>query len=97
MSTSMGDYTEILIRQGTISPDQLAEAEAVANQSANMSVTEALTRLLRHRDYWVAASAATLAGELEGAPLEAELASLKEHPSKIVREAVEKALSNNSY
>jgi hypothetical protein len=65
--------------------------------TSTLDFTEALTRLLRHRDYWVAAIAATLAGELEGAPLEAELASLSEHPSKIVREAVENALSNNSY
>jgi len=65
--------------------------------TSRLTFTEALTRLLRHRDYWVAASAATLAGKLEGAPLEAELASLKEHPSEIVREAAESAISNNSY
>ena len=61
--------------------------------TSSLDFTEALTRLLRHRDYWVAASAATLAGALEGAPLKAELASLREHPSPIVREAVESALS----
>ena len=61
--------------------------------TSTLDFTEALTRLLRHRDYWVAAIAATLAGALEGGPLKAELASLREHPSPIVREAVESALS----
>ena len=40
----MGDFTEILLRQGVISPDQLTEAEAMARESA-MNVSDALVRL----------------------------------------------------
>ncbi len=39
-----GDYTEILIRQGTISPEQLAEAVQMADESG-MKVPDALNRL----------------------------------------------------
>lgn len=39
-----GDYTDILIRQGTISPDQLAEANQMAKQGG-MKLPDALTRL----------------------------------------------------
>lgn len=60
--------------------------------TSSLDFIEAMKRLLRHRDYWVAASAATLAGALEGTRLEAELVSLRRHPSPIVREAVEGAL-----
>ncbi|NIP86529.1 MAG: type II/IV secretion system protein, partial [Planctomycetales bacterium] len=44
MSTSMGSFTDILLRQGVISPDQLNEAEAMAQESAT-SVSDALVRL----------------------------------------------------
>ena len=44
MATSMGDFTEILIRQGAISPEQLAEADSLANES-NSKVADALIRL----------------------------------------------------
>ncbi len=39
-----GDYTEILVRQKVISPDQLAEAKQVAKQSA-IKLSDALVRL----------------------------------------------------
>ncbi|MBN2292427.1 MAG: Flp pilus assembly complex ATPase component TadA [Pirellulales bacterium] len=39
-----GDWTEILIQQGIISPDQLAEANQMATES-DMKVPDALTRL----------------------------------------------------
>jgi type IV pilus assembly protein PilB len=39
-----GDYTEILIRQGIISPEQLAEAVEMADESG-MKLPDALTRL----------------------------------------------------
>ena len=44
MSTSMGNFAEILIRQGVISPEQLAEAEQMA-KGADMKVGDALIRL----------------------------------------------------
>ena len=44
MATGMDKYTEILIRQGVISPDQLAEAQQMAKDTA-MNVDEALIRL----------------------------------------------------
>lgn len=44
MSTSMGDFTEILIRQGVISNNQLAEALQMAKGS-NTKVSDALIRL----------------------------------------------------
>lgn len=44
MATSMGGFTEILIRQGVISPDQLAEADQMA-RSSGMKVADALIRL----------------------------------------------------
>ena len=44
MATSMGDFTEILIRQGVISADQLAEANQMARASG-IKVGDALVRL----------------------------------------------------
>ena len=44
MATSMGGFTEILVRQGVISPEQLAEAEQMS-RSAGMKVADALIRL----------------------------------------------------
>jgi type IV pilus assembly protein PilB len=44
MSTTMGDFTEILIRQGVISNNQLAEALQMAKGSS-MKVSDALIRL----------------------------------------------------
>lgn len=44
MATSMGRFTEILIRQGVISPEQLAEADQMA-KSPGMKVGDALVRL----------------------------------------------------
>ncbi|NIL96706.1 MAG: type II/IV secretion system protein [Planctomycetales bacterium] len=44
MSTSMGSFADILLRQGVIGPDQLNEAEAMARESAT-SVGDALVRL----------------------------------------------------
>lgn len=44
MSTSMGNFTEILMRQGVISQDQLSEADEMARASGS-SVAESLVRL----------------------------------------------------
>ena len=44
MAKRKSDYTEILIRQGVISPEQLAEAQQVVAQSGT-SLSEALTQL----------------------------------------------------
>ena len=91
------DRTSLLPLVEATSSAEVHERSRKLLGTSTLDFTEALTRLLRHRDYWVAASAATLAGALEGAPLEAELLSLSEHPSPIVREAAGSALSNNYY
>jgi len=44
MAKRKSDYTEILIRQGMISPDQLAEAQQMANQDG-IKLPEAIARL----------------------------------------------------
>ena len=44
MATSMGDFAEILIRQGTISAEQLADAEKMAGE-LGIKVGDALVRL----------------------------------------------------
>jgi type IV pilus assembly protein PilB len=44
MAKRKGDYTEILIRQGLISPEQLAEAQQMSGDSG-MKLGDALTRL----------------------------------------------------
>ena len=44
MATKMGDFTEILLRQGVISKEQLAEAKKMARDS-NTKVGDALVRL----------------------------------------------------
>ena len=44
MATRMGGFTELLVRQGVISADQLAEAEQMA-RTADMKVGDALVRL----------------------------------------------------
>lgn len=44
MATKMGGFTELLVRQGIISADQLAEADQMA-RSADMKVGDALVRL----------------------------------------------------
>ncbi|MGB6045678.1 MAG: GspE/PulE family protein [Pirellulales bacterium] len=44
MSTSMGSFTDILVRQGVISPDQLTEADAMS-RDASISVGDSLVRL----------------------------------------------------
>ncbi len=41
----MGDFTEILVRQGVIGPGQLAEAEQMAKDARDLSVGDALIRL----------------------------------------------------
>ena len=45
MSTSMGDFTDILIRQGTISPEQLNEATVLSNREPSLNIADALIRL----------------------------------------------------
>src|SRR5262245_7560485 len=44
MAKSRGDFTEILIKRQTLSPDQLEEARALA-QSAGIKINEALIKL----------------------------------------------------
>lgn len=44
MATSMGDFTDILLRKGTVSPDQLAEAEQMSKGSGQ-TVADCLIRL----------------------------------------------------
>ena len=44
MATSMGAFTDILLRKGTISPDQLAEAEQMSKGSGQ-TVADCLIRL----------------------------------------------------
>jgi AAA family ATP:ADP antiporter len=58
---------------------------------------EALRRLSASKDYWIAACAVTVAGELGLAALKAQIESLREHPGSIVREAARRAstLSQN--
>ncbi len=58
------------------------------------SLSDALASLIGFRDDWVVASAVTVAGELELSSLGSKLAGMKEHPSPLVREVVEKALAD---
>ncbi len=56
-------------------------------------MVEALTRLSASDDYWVAACAVTVAGELRLKSLRTQIDRLREHPGAIVREAAERAFS----
>ncbi len=60
---------------------------------ATVPVVEALTRLSASDDYWIAACAVTVAGELRLKSLRAQIERLREHPGAIVREAAERAFS----
>jgi AAA family ATP:ADP antiporter len=60
--------------------------------STTLTFDEALSRLVRHRDAWIAATAVTVVAQLDASPIRAELESIREHPSPLVREAVEGAL-----
>ena len=60
--------------------------------SSALSFDEALTRLVRHRDPWLAATAVTVVANVDRSPIRAELEAMEEHPSKLVREAVQSAL-----
>ncbi len=62
--------------------------------SSAPSFDEALTRLVHHRDPWLAATSVTLVAHLDSSPIRAELETMEEHPSKLVREAVQSALRN---
>ena len=44
MATQMGDYTELLLRRGVVSLDQLSEAEQMARES-NKKVADCLVQL----------------------------------------------------
>jgi AAA family ATP:ADP antiporter len=59
----------------------------------NGTFEEALRRLSASHDYWIAACAVTVAGELQVAGLIRELESLRDHPGSIVREAAVRALT----
>jgi AAA family ATP:ADP antiporter len=54
---------------------------------------EALRRLSASHDYWIAACAVTVAGDLNLSALMPQIESLREHPGAIVREAAGRALS----
>jgi hypothetical protein len=60
--------------------------------TANGTFEEALRRLSASHDYWIAACAVTVAGELQVAGMVRQLESLRDHPGSIVREAVLRAL-----
>jgi len=45
MSTSKGDFTDILIRQGTISAEQLNEATVLSDREPSLNIADALIRL----------------------------------------------------
>ncbi|HLE71714.1 MAG TPA: hypothetical protein VJH87_18690 [Vicinamibacteria bacterium] len=80
------------LREATAS---LAEAQgAKAGRGADVatvSFEEALRRLSASRDYWIAACAVTVAGELGLAALMPQIESLRKHPGAIVREAALRA------
>jgi AAA family ATP:ADP antiporter len=58
---------------------------------ATVSFEEALRLLSASRDYWIAACAVTVVGELRLAALMPQIESLREHPGAIVREAALRA------
>lgn len=62
--------------------------------TGSLSFDEALTRLVHHRDAWLAATAVTVVADLEGSPILRELESIREHSSPLVREAVKGALES---
>jgi type IV pilus assembly protein PilB len=45
MATRMGDYTDILLRRGVVSLDQLSEAEQMAREQTGLNVADCLVRL----------------------------------------------------
>ena len=45
MVTTGNDYTEILLRRGIVSPEQLREASQMAREQSEMSIGDCLTRL----------------------------------------------------
>lgn len=73
--------------------DILARSQTIFG-STTLSFDEALRRLVRHTDPWVAATAVTVVTQLDGSPLRAELESIREHSSPLVREAVRAALQS---
>jgi AAA family ATP:ADP antiporter len=56
-------------------------------------LSEALRRLITLRDDWVVACAVTVARDVDRTSLKAALAGMREHPSSLVREVVDKALA----
>jgi AAA family ATP:ADP antiporter len=58
-----------------------------------MDVEEILSRLCASEDYWIAACAVTVAGELRLTSLKEQIEKLREHPGAIVREAAARAFS----
>ncbi len=58
---------------------------------ATVSFEEALRLLSASRDYWIAACAVTVVGELRLAALMPQIESLRDHPGAIVREAALRA------
>ncbi len=73
--------------------DVQARSQTLLGSTA-LSFDEALKRLVRHRDAWVAAAAVTVVAQLDASPLRAELESIREHASPLVREAVRGALQS---
>ncbi len=60
---------------------------------AIVPLEEALSRLTASEDYWIAACAVTVAGELRLKSLQPRIESLRDHPGAIVREAAARAFS----
>jgi AAA family ATP:ADP antiporter len=69
---------------------RLREATA-SSEVATVPFVEALKLLSESRDYWIAACAVTVIGELGLASLRMQIESLRAHPGAIVREAALRA------
>ncbi len=69
---------------------RLREATA-SSELVTVPFVEALRLLSESRDYWIAACAVTVVGELGLASLRTQIESLREHPGAIVREAALRA------
>jgi len=80
--------------RGTLFPVIEQTTRLEASRGANLATVpfeEALKRLLASGDFWIAACAVTVAGELRLTTLMPQIESLREHPGAIVREAALRA------
>ncbi len=80
--------------RGTLFPVIEQTTRLEAKRGANLATVpfeEALKRLSASGDFWIAACAVTVAGELRLTTLMPQIESLREHPGAIVREAALRA------